>query len=149
AYAGVASTAKKTTLDMNSAKTVSGAFASDCGACSAAVSECARLSSRRVDCVVTEDGTCSEVVATTLFTNGFLYNAIYRCKSDAPTTAAAQVQLKPPGGLHYELLSLASFEFASDVFPKRLPYPRYPVRHYHGRTSQAHNAVDIWTDRKH
>src|SRR5262249_47356777 len=58
--------------------------------------------------------------------------------------------LKPPGGLHYEPLSPASFEFASDVFPKHLPYPRYPVRHYHGTTSQKnHNPVDIWTDRKH
>ena len=86
-------------------------------------------------------------MATTLFTNGFLYNAIYRCKSDAPTTAAAQVQLNPPGGLHYEPLSPASFEFASDVFPKHLPYPRYPVRHYRGTTSQAHNPVNIWTDK--
>ena len=149
AFTGSAAASKKTTLDMTSAKTVAGAFASDCGACTTAVTDCSRLSPRRIDCVVAENGTCSEVVATTLFTNGFLYNALYPCKSDSPTTAAAQVQLKPPGGLHYEPLSLASFEFASDVFPKRLPYPRYPVRHYHGRTSQAHNAVDIWTDRKH
>jgi len=149
AYTGSASTTKKTTLDMTSAKTVSNAFASDCGACEAAVTDCSRLSQRRVDCVVAENGTCSEVVATTLFTNGFLYNAIYPCKSDTPTSAAAQVQLRPPGGLKYEPLSPASFEFASDVFPKHLPYPRYPVRHYRGTTSQAHNHVDIWTDRKH
>jgi hypothetical protein len=149
AYTGSVAPAKKTTLDMNTAKTVSNAFASDCGACSAAVTDCSRLSPRRVDCVVAENGTCSEVVATTLFSNGFLYNAIYRCRSGTPTTAAAQVQLKPPGGLHYEPLSPASFEFASDVFPKHLPYPRYPVRHYRGTTSQAHNPVNIWTDRKH
>jgi hypothetical protein len=144
-----ATSAKKTTLDMNSAKTVAGAFASDCGACSAAVTDCSRLSSRRIDCVVADQGTCDEVVATTLFTNGFLYNAIYPCKSDTPTTAAAQVQLKPPGGLPYVPLSPASFEFASDVFPKHLPYPRYPVRHYRGLTSQKPNHVDIWTDKKH
>jgi len=149
AFTGSAAASKKTTLDITSAKTVAGAFASDCGACSAAVTDCSRLSPRRIDCVVAENGTCSEVVATTLFTNGFLYTALYPCKSDTPTTAAAQVQLKPPRGLHYEPLSPASFEFASDVFPKHLPYPRYPVRHYHGQTSQAHNGVDIWTDRKH
>jgi hypothetical protein len=144
------SSAVKKTLDMASAKKVAGAFASDCGACMAGVSDCARLSPRRIDCVVAENGTCNDVVVTTLFTNGFLYNAIYPCKSDTPTTAAAQVQLKPPGGLHYTPLSPASFEFASDVFPKNLPYPRYPVRHYHGVTSQPHhNPVDIWTDRKH
>jgi serine-type D-Ala-D-Ala carboxypeptidase/endopeptidase (penicillin-binding protein 4) len=149
AFTGSASATKKTTLDMTSAKTVANAFASDCGACTAAVTECSRLSPRRIDCVVAENGTCSEVVATTLFTNGFLYNAIYPCKSDTPTTAAAQVQRGPPGGLHYEPLSPASFEFASDVFPKHLPYPRYPVRHYRGTTSQAHNPVNIWTDRTH
>ena len=149
AYTGSASTTKKTTLDLASARKVSNAFASDCGACSAAVTDCSRLSPRRIDCVVAENGTCSAVVATTLFSNGFLYNAIYPCKSDTPTTAAAQVRLKPPGGLHYEPLSPASFEFASDVFPKGLPYRRYPVRHYRGTTSQAHNHVDIWTDRKH
>lgn len=144
------SAAVKTTLDMKSAKTVAGAFASDCGACMAAVSDCSRLSPRRIDCVVAENGTCNDVVATTLFTNGFLYTAIYRCKSDTPTTAATQVQLKPPGGLHYQPLSPATFEFSSDVFPKHLPYPRYPVRHYHGVTSQPHhNPVDLWTDRKH
>jgi hypothetical protein len=148
AYNVPASATKKTTLDMASAKKVSNAFASDCGACSAAVTDCSRLSPRRIDCVVAENGTCSEVVATTLFSNGFLYNAIYPCKSNTPTTAAAQVQLKPPGGLRYEPLSPASFEFASDVFPKNLPYPRYPVRHYRGTTSQ-HVPVNLWTDRKH
>jgi D-alanyl-D-alanine carboxypeptidase/D-alanyl-D-alanine-endopeptidase (penicillin-binding protein 4) len=149
AFTGSVSASKKTTLDMTTAETVSNAFASDCGACTAAVTECSRLSPRRIDCVVAENDTCSEVVATTLFTNGFLYNAIYPCKSDTPTTAAAQVQLKPPRGLHYEPLSPASFEFASDVFPKHLPYPRYPVRHYRGQTSQKPNHVDIWTDKKH
>jgi hypothetical protein len=144
-----ATTKKKTTLDLNSAKRVAGAFASDCGACMAGVSDCSRLSPRRVDCVVAENDMCNDVVATTLFTNGFLYNAIYRCKTATPTTAAAQVRLEPPGGLHYTPLSPASFEFASDVFPGNLPYPRYPVRHYHGTTSQKPNHVDIWTDRKH
>jgi len=150
AFRGSASATKKTTLDLKSAKTVAGAFASDCGACQASVSDCSRLSPRRVDCVVAENGTCSEVIATTLFTNGFLYTAIYPCKTATPTTAAAQVRLKPRGGLRYEPLTPATFEFASDVFPKHLPYPRYPVRHYHGTTSQKHhNPVDIWTDRKH
>src|SRR5262249_31007205 len=56
--------AKKTTLDLNSAKIVAGAFASDCGACEAQVTDCSRLSPRRVDCVVAENGTCNDVVAT-------------------------------------------------------------------------------------
>jgi hypothetical protein len=144
------SAAKKTTLDLNSAKVVAGAFASDCGACMDQVTDCSRLSSRRVDCVFAENGSCDGVVSTRLFSNGFLYTDIYLCRSNAPPTAAAQVDESPPGGLHYVPLTPATFEFASDVFPKHLPYPRYPVRHYHGTTSQTHhNPVDIWTDRKH
>jgi D-alanyl-D-alanine carboxypeptidase/D-alanyl-D-alanine-endopeptidase (penicillin-binding protein 4) len=149
AYGGSASASKKTTLDVTSAKKVANAFASDCGACTAGVTDCSQLSQRRVDCVVTENDTCSDVVATRVFNNGYLYTFIYRCKSDSPTTAAAQVQVDPPGGKPWQPLSPASFEFASDVFPKNLPYPRYPVRHYRGVTSQKHNHVDIWTDRKH
>jgi serine-type D-Ala-D-Ala carboxypeptidase/endopeptidase (penicillin-binding protein 4) len=145
-----ASAAKKTTLDLNSAKVVAGAFASDCGACMDQVTDCSRLSPRRIDCVVADEATCSEVVSTSLFSNGFLYDVVYPCKSDTPTTAAAQVRQVLPSGRHYEPLTPASFEFASDVFPKHLPYPRYPVRHYHGTTSQKHHdPVDIWTDRKH
>jgi hypothetical protein len=116
----------------------------------AGVSDCARLSPRRVDCVVAENDACQFVVSTRLFNNGFLYTDTYPCKSDTPTTAAAQVQQFRPGGHPYQPLTPATFEFASDVFPKHLPYPRYPVRHYHGTTSQKHhNPVDIWTDRKH
>ncbi len=149
AYSGSASATKKTTLDMGSARKVSNAFASDCGACTAAVTDCSQLSPQRVDCVVAENDTCSDVVATRVFNNGYLYTFIYRCKSDTPATAAAQIQVDPPGGKPWQPLSPASFEFASDVFPKQLPYPRYPVRHYRGVTSQKHNHVDIWTDRKH
>lgn len=149
AYTGTVSAAKKTTLDMASAGTVANAFASDCGACQAAVTDCSRLSVRRIDCVVAENSTCSEVVATRVFNNGFLYTFAYPCKSDTPAAAAAQVQVDPPGGKPWQPLSPASFEFASDVFPKHLPYPRYPVRHYRGTTSQRANHVDIWTDRKH
>jgi hypothetical protein len=134
---------------MNSAKTVAGAFAGDCGACMDQVTDCARLSARRIDCVVAEQATCSEVVSTRLFSNGYLYTDTYPCKPQAPATAAAQVQLSRPGGHPYQPLSPATFEFASDVFPKHLPFPRYPVRHYRGFTSQRPNHIDIWTDRKH
>jgi D-alanyl-D-alanine carboxypeptidase/D-alanyl-D-alanine-endopeptidase (penicillin-binding protein 4) len=145
-----ASAAPKTTLDMNSAKAVAGAFAGDCGACMDQVTDCARLSPRRVDCVFAENGTCDGVVSTRLFNNGFLYTDVYPCKANMPPTAAAQVQEFRPGGHPYQPLTPATFEFAADVFPKHLPYPRYPVRHYHGTTSQVHhNPVDIWTDRKH
>jgi D-alanyl-D-alanine carboxypeptidase/D-alanyl-D-alanine-endopeptidase (penicillin-binding protein 4) len=144
------SAAKKTTLDLNSAKTVAGAFASDCGACEDQVTDCSRLDSRRVDCVFADNGSCDGVVSTRLFTNGFLYTDTYPCRPGQPPTAAAQVRQSRPGGHPYQPLSPATFEFASDVFPKHLPYPRYPVRHYHGTTSQKHhNPVDIWTDRKH
>jgi D-alanyl-D-alanine carboxypeptidase/D-alanyl-D-alanine-endopeptidase (penicillin-binding protein 4) len=143
-----ASAAVKTTLDLGSAKTVAGAFAGDCGACQAAVTDCARLSPRRVDCVVAENDACQAVVSTRLAGNGFLYTDTYPCKSDTPTTAAAQVQQFRPGGHPYQPLSPATFEFAADVFPKQLPYPRYPVRHYRGTTSQ-HTPANLWTDRKH
>ncbi|HEY2599946.1 MAG TPA: D-alanyl-D-alanine carboxypeptidase/D-alanyl-D-alanine-endopeptidase [Thermoleophilaceae bacterium] len=151
AYRGSASAtaALKTTLDMNSAKTVAGAFASDCGACMDQVTDCARLNSRRIDCVVADQASCSEVVSTRLFNNGYLYTDTYPCKSQTPPTAAAQVQQFRPGGHPYQPLTPATFEFAADVFPKHLPYPRYPVRHYRGLTSQRANHVDIWTDRKH
>jgi serine-type D-Ala-D-Ala carboxypeptidase/endopeptidase (penicillin-binding protein 4) len=148
AYSGSATTSKKTTLDMASAKTVSNAFASDCGACEAAVTDCSRLSPRRIDCVVAENGTCSEVVSVRLFNNGFLYTDTYPCASDTPTTAAAQVRQFRPEGHPYQPLTPATFEFASDVFPKKLPYPRFPVHHYRGTTSQ-HAPVNLWTDRKH
>lgn len=149
AYRGSAAATRKTTLDVASARKVAGAFASDCGACEAAVTDCSQLSPRRTDCVVAESGTCSEVVATRVFSNGYLYTFTYPCKPNAPATAAAQVRVDPLGQNHWQPLSPASFEFASDVFPKNLPYPRYPVRHYRGTTSQAHNHVDIWTDRQH
>jgi serine-type D-Ala-D-Ala carboxypeptidase/endopeptidase (penicillin-binding protein 4) len=145
---GSVSKAVKTTLDMKSARTVAGAFAGDCGACQAGVTGCSRLSPRRVDCVVAEDDACQTVVSTRLFNNGYLYTDTYPCKSATPTTAAAQVQAFRPGGHPYQPLTPATFEFAADVFPKHLPYPRYPVRHYHGSTSQQ-VPVDIWTDRKH
>ncbi len=143
-----ASRARRTTLDLKSAETVAGAFASDCGACQSAVTDCARLSPRRVDCVVAEDDTCQTVVSTRLFNNGYLYTDTYPCRSDTPTTAAAQVQPFRPGGHPYQPLTPATFEFAADVFSKHLPYPRYPVRHYRGSTSQ-HVPVNIWADRKH
>jgi D-alanyl-D-alanine carboxypeptidase/D-alanyl-D-alanine-endopeptidase (penicillin-binding protein 4) len=144
------SAAKKTTLDLNSAKVVAGAFASDCGACMDQVTDCSRLSPRRVDCVFAENGSCDGVVSTVLFSNGFLYTDTYPCKPNQPPTAAAQVQQSRPGGHPYQPLSPATFEFAADVFPKHLPYPRYPVRHYRGTTSQKnHDPVNIWTDRKH
>lgn len=151
AYTGSAatkSTAKKTTLDMTSAKTVANAFASDCGACTDQVTDCARLSPRRIDCVVADQATCSEVVSVRLAGNGYLYTDTYPCAPATPPTAAAQVRQSRPGGHPYQPLTPATFEFASDVFPKHLPYPRFPVRHYRGSTSQ-HTPVNIWTDRRH
>jgi len=148
AYTGSASATKRTTLDMASARKVSNAFASDCGACEDQVTDCSRLSPRRIDCVVAEEAACSEVVSVRLFNNGYLYTDTYPCASDTPATAAAQVRAFRPGGHPYQPLTPATFEFASDVFPKHLPYPRFPVRHYRGSTSQ-HAPVNIWTDRRH
>jgi hypothetical protein len=143
-----AGAATPTTLDVPTARTVSGAFATDCGACEAQVSDCARLSDRRVDCVVAEDESCSFVVANRLSRRGFLFYDVYPCRSETPTTAAAQTRVHPPGGQHFEPLTRAAFEFASDVFPRNLPFPAYPVRHYRGRTSQG-VPVHLWTIRKH
>jgi hypothetical protein len=140
--------AAPTTLDVATAHTVAAAFAGDCGACQAGVSECARLSARRVDCVVAEDGTCSFVAATRLSRRGYLFYDVYPCQSQTPVTAAAQARVHPPGGQHFEPLTRAAFEFASDVYPRHLRFPAYPVRHYRGRTSQG-VPVDLWTIRKH
>jgi hypothetical protein len=144
----MAGAATPTTLDLPTARTVSGAFASDCGACQAQVSECARLSERRVDCVVAESGECTSDVATRLSRRGFLFYDIYPCRSPTPVTAAEQAQVHPPAGQSFEPLTRAAFEFASDVFPRHLRFPAYPVRHYRGRTSQG-VPVDLWTIRKH
>lgn len=137
-----------TTLDVATAHTVAGAFAGDCGACQAGVSECGRLSVRRVDCVVAEDDACSFVVATRVSRRGFLFYDVYPCQTATPVTAAAQARVHPPGGQHFEPLTRAAFEFASDVYPRHLRFPAYPVRHYRGQTSQG-VPVDLWTIRKH
>jgi D-alanyl-D-alanine carboxypeptidase/D-alanyl-D-alanine-endopeptidase (penicillin-binding protein 4) len=148
--AGTASAAVSSTITMSAAKAVAGAFASDCGACQAGVTECARVTpTRRIDCVVAENGSCSEVVSVRLSGQGYLLYDLYPCKSQAPTTAAVQVQASPPGGLHYEPLTPAAFEFAADVYPKHLGYPAYPVRHYVGSTSQKGERANVWLTRKH
>jgi hypothetical protein len=149
AVALAASPAAAKQLDLTTAQTVAGAFAGDCGACEDQVTECARVTpDDRIDCVFAEQE-CDGVVAVKLNRNGYLYFDLYACRPGQPPTAAAQVQADPPGGLHYEPLTPAAFEFPSDVYPKNLPYPAYPVRHYSGRTSQAHEPVSIWITRRH
>jgi hypothetical protein len=131
-----------TSVDTATARTVAAAFASDCGACEATVTDCAQVTARRADCVVAEEGSCTIVVAARVSVRGFLYYDLYPCRSETPTTAAAQVRRHPPGRF-FEPLTPAAFEFASDVYPRRLPYPAFPVRHYHGTTSQ-HEPMDLW-----
>jgi hypothetical protein len=151
AYTG-GGTARKSAapLRVGAARAVAGAFAGDCGACQAGVTDCVRVTpASRVDCVVAEDGSCNEVVSVHLSGKGYLFYDLYPCKSETPATAAAQVQTFPRGGLHYEPLTPAPFEFASDVFPKHLGYPAYPVRHYGGPTSQKGERANIWVTRRH
>ncbi|UGS38055.1 hypothetical protein DSM104329_04477 [Capillimicrobium parvum] len=131
-----------TSIDAGTARTVSTAFANDCGACQATVADCAQVTSRRADCVVAEEGDCSFVVASRVDLRGYLYYDVYPCRPDAPPTAEAQVR-KHPAGRFFEPLTPAAFEFASDVYPTRLPYPAFPVRHYHGTTSQR-ETFDLW-----
>ena len=135
-----------TTLDMSTAKAVANAFASDCGACEAAVTECSRLGPKRIDCVTAEAGSCDDVTSVKVAGKGYLYFAFYRCKAGMPPTAAAQVQAHPPGGLRYEPLTRAPFEDPG-LYPKHLRYPPFPVRHYSGKTSQRFQRAGLWFGR--
>jgi hypothetical protein len=131
-----------TSIDPGTARTVAAAFAGDCGACEQTVSDCAQVTGRRADCVVAEEGACSIVVAARVSVRGYLYYDLYPCRPDAPATADAQIRAHPPGRF-FEPLTPAAFEFAADVYPARLPYPPFPVRHYHGTTSQR-EPFDLW-----
>jgi hypothetical protein len=130
-----------TSIDTGTARTVAAAFAGDCGACEQTVTDCAQVTARRADCVVAEQGSCSLVVASRVSVRGFLSYDHYPCRPDAPATAEAQVRDHPPG--RFEPLTPGAFEFASDVYPRHLPYPAFPVRHYHGTTSQR-EPFDLW-----
>lgn len=131
-----------TSIDPATARTVAAAFAGDCGACEQTVADCAQVTARRADCVIAEEGACTMVVASRVSVRGFLAYDLYACRPGAPATAADQIRAHPRGRF-FEPLTPAAFEFASDVYPRRLPYPPFPVRHYHGTTSQG-EPLDLW-----